>query len=116
MQSTLDITELYQYGERVAFQKGEYLAQSVAEETSGDIYILCSGICALSSISSDGRETTYLYFKKQQFVGFVPLMNTVHLNYYGKNHFQSWRKRRALLIVSQVDNFKNYLDFHQLLA
>ncbi len=87
MQSTLDITELYQYGERVAFQKGEYLAQSVAGETSGDIYILCSGICALSSISSDGRETTYLYFKKQQFVGFVPLMNTVHLNYYGKKSF-----------------------------
>ena len=51
MQSKLDITELYQYGERVSFKKGENLAQSIAGETSGDIYILSSGICALSSIS-----------------------------------------------------------------
>lgn len=27
MQSKLDITELYQYGERVSFKKGENLAQ-----------------------------------------------------------------------------------------
>ena len=47
MQSKLDITELYQYGERVSFKKGENLAQSVSGETSGDIYILSSGICAL---------------------------------------------------------------------
>ena len=50
MHSTLDITELYQYGERVTFKKGDNLAQSVTGETSGDIYILSSGICALSSI------------------------------------------------------------------
>ena len=45
MHSTLDITELYQYGERVTFKKGDNLAQSVTGETSGDIYILSSGIC-----------------------------------------------------------------------
>lgn len=111
MQYTLDITELYQYGERVTFQKGENLAQSVDGETSGDIYILCSGICALSSISSDGRETTYLYFKKQQFVGFVPLMNTVHLNYYGKKSFSIVAKTPCIAYRISSRQFQELLGF-----
>nr|WP_286782832.1 Crp/Fnr family transcriptional regulator [Streptococcus sp. UBA4344] len=111
MQSTLDITELYQYGERVSFKKGENLAQSVSGETSGDIYILSSGICALSSISCDGKETTYLYFKKQQFVGFVPLMNTVHLNYYGKKSFSIVAKTPCVAYRISSRQFQELLVF-----
>lgn len=115
MQSTLNITELFQYGERVTFQKGDKLTKSVAGEVNGDIYILSSGICALSSISADGKEASYLYFKKQQFVGFTPLMTDFNLNYYGKKHFQSSLKHHVSLIVFLTDNFKNFSAFPRLL-
>ena len=111
MHSTLDITELYQYGERVTFKKGDNLAQSVTGETSGDIYILSSGICALSSISCDGKETTYLYFKKRQFVGFVPLMNNLHLNYYGKKSFPIVAKTPCVAYRISNRQFQDLLGF-----
>ena len=95
----------------MTFKKGDNLAQSVTGETSGDIYILSSGICALSSISCDGKETTYLYFKKRQFVGFVPLMNNLHLNYYGKKSFSIVAKTPCVAYRISNRQFQDLLGF-----
>lgn len=111
MQSTLNITELFQYGERVTFQRGDKLTKSVAGEANGDIYILSSGVCALSSISSDGKETTYLYFKKQQFVGFTPLMTAFNLNYYRKKTFSIIAKTPCVAYRIPNRNFQDLLGF-----
>ncbi len=110
--STLDITELFQYGEKMTFAKGERLTHSVAEETGGgDIYILESGICALSSICSDGRETTYRYFNKQQFVGFVPLMSHLHINHYNKKTFSIIAKTPCIAYHMSSKQMQDLLDF-----
>lgn len=111
MQSTLNITELFQYGERVTFQKGDKLTKSVAGEVNGDIYILSSGICALSSISADGKEASYLYFKKQQFVGFTPLMTDFNFNYYGKKTFSIVAKTPCIAYRISNRQFQELLGF-----
>lgn len=116
MQSALDITELFQYGERVTIPKGDKLTNSVAGEVDGDIYILLSGICALSSISCDGRETTYLYFKKQQFVGFTPLMANFYLNYYGKKTFSIVAKTTCIAYRIPNKHFQDLLGFPSVAA
>ena len=116
MQSALNITELFQYGERVTIQKGDHLTTSVSGEVSGDIYILSSGICALSSISFDGKETTYLYFKKQQFVGFTPLMADFYLNYYGKKSFSIVAKTTCVAYRIPNRQFQELLGFPSVAA
>ncbi|RCW16511.1 Crp/Fnr family transcriptional regulator [Streptococcus gallolyticus] len=111
MQSTLNMTELFQYGERVTLQKGDRLTMSVAGEVTGDIYILSSGVCALSSISCDGKEATYLYFKKQQFVGFTPLMTAFNLHHYGKKTFSIVAKTPCVAYRIPKRNFQDLLGF-----
>ena len=116
MHTTVDITELLQYGERVTFKKGDCLATSIAGESHGDIFILSSGICALSSISLDGKETTYLYFKREQFVGFTSLMTTFNLNYYGKKTFSIIAKTPCVAYRISNRSFQELLGFPSMTA
>lgn len=107
----MSLEELCQHGSKVTFEKGDILTSSVAEEASQDFYILESGICALSSISFDGRETTYLYYKPLHFVGFVPLMSQVQVHYYGKKTFSIIAKTPCTAYRIPAKQFQELLAF-----
>ena len=107
----MDITGLFQYGNKVTFEKGDTLTNSAFDDTDSDVYIIVSGSCALSSISFDGKETTYLYFKHNRFVGFVPLISQLTLNSYGKKTFSIIAKTHCIAYQISARQFQELLSF-----
>ncbi len=112
---SLKVSDLFQYGTEVHFDKGDVIVQSLAQGDM-DLYILASGVCSLSSISSDGQETVYRYYQHHNMLNFRPLMTNMHLHSYGKKSFSVIAKTPCLAYHINARQFEELLTFPSVIS
>lgn len=65
---------LTSYGTKIHVDKGVSLNLKHSGFSTGFFYLLEDGICSLTSITSRGEETVYLYFYPRRLIGFNQLL------------------------------------------
>lgn len=88
------IEELYCYGKKSLIKKGDYIYNPNSALDSQCAFFLDSGRCALSSLTKNGDERIFLYFKGKRTVGFTQLMPIMK---------QSPEKKVEFFIVAKTD-------------
>lgn len=68
------IDKFYRYGKKFSVKRGEYISNPGKSRDDECAFLLDSGICALTSLSKDGKEKIFLYFSGKRIVGFTQLM------------------------------------------
>lgn len=69
------VQKIYKYGTKISVKKGGCIFNPRSKEEHYSVYLLDSGICALTSITKNGDEKIYLYFAERRIVNFVPMMS-----------------------------------------
>lgn len=73
---TMIIDCLKKNGQKILVKKNEGILMSGQEEKGEYAYYLESGIVALGTITSDGEERVYLYFRGKRLVAFLQLLGS----------------------------------------
>ncbi|MGI6068949.1 MAG: Crp/Fnr family transcriptional regulator [Blautia sp.] len=63
-------------GKQMLFAKGSYIYQSINDDCNHYVFLLDKGICALTSLTEDGQENIYLYFRPRRIIAFNQFMIT----------------------------------------
>ena len=72
------IEAFFPYGKRMVVKKGGSIYNSNRADDNRYAFFLDSGCCALSSLTKEGDERTYLYFREKRTIGFVQLTPVLH--------------------------------------
>lgn len=102
-----------EYGTQVTIEKNDDINNTNVSPQSDSVYFLESGLMALMSISKEGEERVYLYFKAPRVIGFTGvLMNALDVK-------RSKGETSRLIIVAKTKcalrqmrepDFKHYLQ------